>query len=103
MSAVVVSLKFRSTPLREGRPEADGWLLMSLLFRSTPPRKGRLTVEDYTFILNRFRSTPPREGRQRPRARASMPCCFDPRPRVRGDGANRVLDTDEQVSIHAPA
>ena len=56
---------FRSTPLREGRPNFFGWDEFGKAFRSTPLREGRLRHLRNDLGTIMFRSTPLREGRRR--------------------------------------
>ena len=100
---------FRSTPPHEGRRAALGSRTRALcrfdprprtrgdvclrdlgdnaaLFRSTPPHEGRRQGRLAPERRKQFRSTPPHEGRRHSTAIVALAfCCFDPRPRTRGD------------------
>ena len=82
--------RFNPRPRVRGDLAAAGGVTWYFLFQSAPPREGRQGERHrYFFNCSRFQSAPPREGRH-PGIRKRIVFakrCFNPRPRVRGDGA----------------
>ena len=111
---------FQSTPPRGGRLTLGVQRRLHCLFQSTPPRGGRhrcihrngrimavsihapawgaTGVKMIHADLSKFQSTPPRGGRpQRQAWTRSSGTCFNPRPRVGGDGV--IRDTVTGLSV----
>ena len=77
---------------------------ISMLFRSTPPRRGRPVTGHKTLTMVQFRSTPPRRGRRPPRQ--CHPICHMVSIHAPAKGATRYRPkgrAPSEVSIHAPA
>ncbi len=75
----------------------------TVTFRSAPPHGGRPVCGSVTKRSLQFRSAPPHGGRRQGADSASIPKCFDPRPRTGGDILVLWCTTTVRVSIRAPA
>ena len=71
-------------------------------FQSTPPHGGRRTLRYGVGSARSFQSTPPHGGRHCSAVIARPPFCFNPRPRMGGDGLVGGVSVLDGVSIHAP-
>ena len=81
------SVRFQSTPPREGRRTTDIGNIRMKWFQSTPPREGRRVKPPDLSGLEEFQSTPPREGRRAWTVYVRRGPSFNPRPRARGDSS----------------
>ncbi len=93
--------EFQSTPPCGGRRRRAGEPESCTGFQSTPPCGGRLEPAQRDDYENKFQSTPPCGGR--PSRRVRFPAslwCFNPRPRVGGDGAWRKRLRALDISWH---
>ncbi len=75
----------------------------TVTFRSAPPHGGRPVCGSVTKRSLQFRSAPPHGGRRQGADSASIPKCFDPRPRTGGDVRGQIQRQFQNVSIRAPA
>ena len=96
---------FRSTPLREGRPERFMQSSVDYVcFDPRPCARGDTGDPRHRLVLIRcFDPRPCARGDSRPCASWQRSRCFDPRPCARGDPHGSAPILSDDVSIHAPA